>query len=239
MNLSEIREWVVEASGRYDLVEPSNKNISANRYINAACRWLDRLTEHTKEIGRVFRTIGAGDFLVSFQHCRALMRVGISDESNFQGWLTRYTLDELKSKPNYTTPFSDVTRGTPVDFAPGYFNLVDTDSDDYSGFTDWITTISDWKTYNGIILMPPADKDYLVDIWGKFYSETLINDDDTNFWSEAEPQILVKAVMRELEVFHRNRAGQEDWEVAIRDELFGAEKDYVEHTVGDADQMEG
>lgn len=239
MNLKEIREWITQDSGRFDLVTPALENNGIDRYINAACKWLDRLTEHHKEIGRVFRTLSAGEFMVSFQHSRVIMRVGISDDTHFYGWLTRNTLDELKSDSKYAAPLSSITRGTPVDFAPGYFRTVDTESSDYSGYGTWVTSISDWKTYNGLILLPPADKSYLVDIWGKFFSENLSENTDENYWTTAEPQILVKAVLRELEVFARNREGQADWELAIRDELLGHEKDFIEDSVGNLDQMEG
>lgn len=239
MNLGEIREWFVKDSGRFDLVEPSGANAGADRYINAACRWLDRMTEHHKEIGRVFRTITAGDFLVTFQDCRAILRVGVSDDTTFYGWLDRYTLDELKSKAGYAQPFGSIAQSIPTLYAPAFLRLSDTDAENYAGYESWVNSMSTWRTFNGVILLPPADGDYLVDVWGKFFSETLVNDEDENVWTVTEPQILVKACLRELEVFARNSEGQKDWERAIVSELFGLEKDFVEQEVGDIDQMEG
>jgi hypothetical protein len=167
------------------------------------------------------------------------MRVGISDATSFHGWLERYSLDELKSKSEYAQPYDAISQSTPILYAPAFLRLSDTEEADYAGYSSWVNTISDWQTHNGVILLPPADGDYLVDVWGKFFSENLSDDSDTNFWTLSEPQILVKAALRELEVFHRNKQGQEDWELAIRSELLGMEKDFVEDSITDIDQLEG
>lgn len=239
MNLSEIRDWVVQESGRYDLVEPSGADNGLNKYINAATRWLDKLIEKHSEVGVVYRTLSAGEYMITFTECRSIIRVGVSDASTFYGWLEKKTLDELKSESQYAEPFGSVTSGTPIYYTPAYLRAVNTETSNYTGFADWVNTLSNWKLYNGIILMPPADKDYLIEVRGKFHSEALSADDDENFWSVREPQLLVKATLRELEVFHRNTQGQKDWEMAIRAELFDIEKDFVEQNVTDINQLEG
>lgn len=240
MQLSEIRSWFVEDSGRQDLVNADGSDNGANRYINAASRWLDRKTEIFRQVGVVRRTISAGDFLVKFQQARTITNVGVHTSTQFKGWLERKLYDELKhTQDGYSDPFTNIARGTPIYYTPAYLRQVDTEASNYSGFTDWVNQTSDWKTYNGVILLPPADQSYLVEVWGKFFSSDLVDDTDENFWTVREPSVLVMAALREIEIFYRNTQGKKDWELAIMEELYNMELDFVEDSITDIDQLEG
>lgn len=241
MNLLQIRTQAVKLSGRYDLVVDDSAwaDNGMDFFINAASRWLDRLSEHHRSYSRVFRTLAAGEYLVEFQHCRDILKVGIATADTFVGWLERKELKELRETSGYKMPFGDITAGEGLYFTPCYLRITDTEAADYSGFEDWVDESSDWMTYNAIIVTPPADEDYVLEIHGKFFSAEMSDNTDENFWSVTEPQILVKATLRELEVFARNSEGQKDWERAIFQEMLDLEKDYVELDYGYVNIMRG
>lgn len=237
MDLKQIREWVVDESGRHDLINADGSNNGMHRLIRSASRWLDRKTEVFNQVARVYRTLAAGEYLVQFQDARTISLVAVYSSSELQCYLERFTLDDLRKEVG--EPFGDATRSTPAKYAPVYFRAVDTQAADYSGYEDWIDTISAYNTYNGIIVAPPADQSYLLEVWGKFYSAILNLDKDENYWSANEPFILVLATLRQIEVLNRNRQGVMDWEIAIQSELYGLESDFVEDSITGVDQLEG
>ena len=239
MNLGEIRDWFFELSGRGDLVTAAGANAGADKYIQAGTRYLDQMTEHHREIGRVFRLISAGDYFVRFQNCRVIQRVGIATSSEFKGWATKYTLDEIYEDDSYNEPFAEVTRGTPSIYAPAFLRMVGPDDSETEGYIGYMDVMTAWKEYNGVILLPPADQSYHVEVWGKFFSEELSSDSDENLWSINHPEVLVWAAMRELEVSYRNNQGRQDWESAIAGKLYLLERDFVDQSIIDVDQMEG
>lgn len=96
-----------------------------------------------------------------------------------------------------------------------------------------------YQTYNGIVLMPPSDSTYAIEIEGHFYSATLTNDTDETFWTVQHPTLLYAAVMRELEIIHRNTEGRKDWEAAIQSMMVGLDMDGVAEESSDANVMEG
>lgn len=239
MDLSEIRAWAVTDSGRYDLVNADDSDNGMDRIIRAASRWLDRKTEVFHQVARVYRTLVAGEFYAQFQEARTITQVAVHTSTKMKGYLEKVPLDELKSEDHFVDPFGSVTAGAPTLFAPVYLRAADTEASDYAGYADWINTIADHNTYNAIIVAPTTDQEYLIEIWGKFFSETLSVDADTNYWSVREPFVLVLATLRQLEVLHRNRQGVMDWEIAIQSELYGMESDFVEDSITGITQLEG
>lgn len=227
MNLQEIRNVVRKESGRYDLSDSE-----LNNFINKAQRWLDRRTEHFKEVAREITTISAGDYFVRFTECRVISSVLIGSLDGLTE-LERKDLKELKLF--YKQMYSKIQQGRPTTYAPAYLRAHNIE-DGYIGYLD---VMSDWRTYNGIILMPPADGNYHVEVWGKFFTKPLQNDGDESFWSAEEPLILVKATLREIEVFHRNTQGVNDWTNDLIQDLYLMECDFLDDDVGRFDQLEG
>ena len=236
MNLSEIREQFVKESGRYDLINDDGSDNGADFYINAGQKYLDALTEKTEEIARAFRVIDSGDYFVRLQGCRAIHDVGVGNSESFN-WIERYDLYDLRKL--YNEPFGFIESATPSHFAPAKLRPANPDSDDFDGIVGYMDVISDWKNFNGIVLLPPADGQYHIEVWGKFYSDELVNDDDESYWSARFGHILVMAAQRSLETFYRNSQGINDWNIAIRSELVGLEQDYVEELYYGINQIEG
>ena len=91
--------------------------------------------------------------------------------------------------------------------------------------------------YDGILIMPPVSEIYTITIFGKFFSNSISSDDDSNFWSVAYPDILLTATMYKLETFYRNTEGARDMLAALNESLFGLEKDVIMQELADVDSM--
>lgn len=236
MNLSEIRNKFVEISGRYDLVNEDGSDNGANFYINAGQKFLDRLVERHEDIGRTSRILNTGDYFAKLSNCRAIHSVGVGQIDNFK-WLERCDLKPLMDK--YGKPFQYIQNAKPEYFAPAYIRPANLDSEDYDGIVSYMDVMSDWKNFNGIIITPPSDQQYHLEIWGKFYSNELLEDSDKSWWTENLDYVLVMAAQRALEVFYRNTQGINDWTNAIRSEMITVEQDYVEELYYQINQLEG
>lgn len=240
MDLEEIRVAFVNRSGREDLINDDDSDNGADFYINAGQKLLDRMDIIPKSMAKVYETVSSGDWYKIFQHCRAVKQVYVaSDEDRWAlekkdlGWMLL----------EYPEPIADLDTGNPLYYSPAILRVVPEESDviTMSKFVGETVQIADTEhyTYNGILFMPPADDDFILEIHGLFYTHELSGDDDESFWSVAYPEILLMAAMYELEVMYRNTEGARDWMAAIRNEVMGLGMDMVEEDIADVDQMEG
>lgn len=236
MNLKELRLEFVNQSGRYDLVNEAGANLGADFYIRAGQDFLDRLIEQKAEIGRVFRMISTGDYLVTFPRARTIHQVGCGTSDGFI-WMERKTSYELRTL--FAKPLDQVDRGFPTYYAPSSLREIQPDDPNADGITGYMDVSSNWRLVTGVTVLPPADGDYHLEIWGKFYSEALTSDESESFWTVTYPYLLIMAAQRALEVFYRNTQGVQDWSTAIRTELLEMEKDFIEEQYFGYDQMEG
>jgi len=87
MSLLEVRTQLIKITGRYDLVVDAvdYADNGADFYINAGQLWLDRRETHKKSFSRVFETVSAGEWYLTFQLCRAIKEVWISN-SDGEKW---------------------------------------------------------------------------------------------------------------------------------------------------------
>lgn len=240
MNLGEIRQKFVDLSGREDLQNDDDSDNGANFFINSGQRFLDRLDTVPKAVGKVYKTLSAGDWYATFQECRAVKKVyAMNDE-------TRYALDKKALGwilLGYPKPIADIDRGTPTYYGPAILREIPQDLTDItvSKFIDETVQIDTTShlTYNGIIWMPPCEEAMILEIQGLFYSEALSLDADQSHWSSNCPDILVWAALRSLEISYRNTEGAKDWRNAILEEVSTLGMDMVEEDITDVDQMQG
>ncbi len=236
MNLQEVRQLFAEKSGFLDSVNEDGSDNGADFYLNSGQRYLDKLVERRRDIGRVFRYMGPGSYFVRFRNCRVIHRVGVGTTDSWN-WLTRKNLVELRAE--FSKPFELLDRGAPKYFAPAYLRPYDPSSEDFDGYIGYMDVMTDWKEYDGVILAPPTDQPYHIEVWGKFYSESLESDSDTSYWTINYPDLLIMAAQRQLEAFFRNSQGVQDWTAVIRAEALELGKDFIEEEYFDIDQMEG
>jgi len=70
------------------------------------------------------------------------------------------------------------------------------------------------------VTMPPADKTYLLHVFGDFRMESLIDDADTNYWLQAYPEHVIRAARLQLEMDgHRNISGVKAFKSMLEDDL--------------------
>lgn len=221
--LSDIRTLLVNRSGRYDLVTDASggdySDNGANAFINAGQRYLDRLLGYTKQDAWLYKSLTAGESFLTFQYARYIKQVWVANTSDGRSKLERVSNDWLRQ--NYTdVPLSSLTSDTPKYWAPAPIGLSaeqeDQTSSDFStaGYTDYdFIYFGNHFPLRGIVIMPPADTTYTVEVLAAFYSLDLSADADVSFWSVNHPELLVRAARLMIETdLHRNRQGQDDFE---------------------------
>jgi len=236
MNLLEIKKHFRTLSGRYDLVDDDVSG-TVDFLINEACRYLDRLTEHQKTWGSHFVQLGVDAFSVSIPYCRAIKEVWVS--STTERWqLEKQKLQEMIATYLSSQPDS----GTPLYYSPVITRKIPEDAD-LSAFSTYLqyldTSVNLDHNHNAILITPPSDTILVVEVRGFFYSKELVTSDDTNYWATVHPLTLLKAALRELEVFNQNQSKVKGWDDALGIELENINKDLVSEIIAEVDQIEG
>ena len=236
MNLGEVRALFVKRSGRYDLVNDDDSDNGADLFINSGSRMLDRLRANPGEMSRVFAALAADVYYTTFDDCRSVKEVFINTseartelEKKDIGWVWR---------EYFTVPTADLDNGTPLYYARGVLRSQDdSDKDDQGAFPTYV--IDDPEGIVGIVIVPPPDEAIVVEVIGQFYSTTLSDDADINYWSVAHPLLLIMAAAYHLEVIHRNSTGAKDWMASITLQMDDINRDVIEEEEPLGDEMEG
>ncbi len=240
MNLLQLRTKFRDLSGQFDLVNADYSDNGADFFINEGRKFLDRLNETQKSWGVCYRFMEIGHFSVTFPHCRAIKEVWVATvEGRWQ--LEKYKLQDLMSEYLAGLPSSRNT-GTPLYYSPCITRYIPEDATvvDMEAFVGFVEVPSgNAYEYNSIIVNIPTESKLMVQIHGLFYSMELVNDIDTNYWSDQHPLLLYMAAMRQLEVTNRNTQGVNDWSNAISVEMTQLGMDLVEEIIAEVSQMEG
>ena len=64
-------------------------------------------------------------------------------------------------------------------------------------------------------------------------------DSDENYWTVMHPLTLLKAALRELEIFNQNKTKTQLWNAEMGSDLVDINKDLVEEIIAEKDKMEG
>jgi len=243
MNLLQLRTQFRSESGRFDLVNADFSDNGADFYINAGQRYLDRLINTPKSVGRVFRELPVGAYHAIFPYCRAIKEVWVASGTDDERWqLEKKSIQDIRAE--YTGSWTGLDTGDPLYYCPAVLRAVpETDRtpvgslDAFIGFAD--VMFGEHYSYNGVLIVPPPDQILHVEIWGLFYSPSLDQDAHKSYWSELHPEVLLMAAYRQLEVVNRNTQGVNDWKNSINETLFGVGKDVVEEDIAEVSQMEG
>jgi hypothetical protein len=235
MSLLDIRKHFRTLSGRYDLIDDDVSG-TANFMINQACRYLDRLTEMQKTWGVHFVEVQVDDFKVAIPYCRAIKEVWLAtaterwqlEKKNIQDLIVEY----LASAP---------TSGTPLYYSPTLTRRIPdgVDISAFASYMNYMDTSTDLDhNNNAIVILPPTDAELLVEVRGFFYSKELALDADENYWTTVHPLTLLKACLRELDIFNQNQGKVKLWNEALETELSNINKDLVEELVAEVSVIE-
>lgn len=219
--LLDIRKRLVLDSGHFELVKDVDaedwQDNGANALIQSGQRFLDNRFEYHKQDAWLFQNVSSGQSLVTFQNARYVKEVWIFDHDSNQ-FLDRQ--DPLTLRQYYNAPPSKIDGGRPRFWAPAPVGLAPqqdtkTQSDFESEPYDYheLIKFGDHYSWRGIIIFPPPDQRYTLQILSAWYSKELKNDTDQNFWTVEYPDLLVRAARRSIEIdLHRNRSGRADFE---------------------------
>ena len=239
MNLLEVRTKAAEMSGRYDLVNPNTfANNGMDFHIFSGQKYLDRLITLPDSTANLFYAPAAGEYSITIpSSCRVLQEVWASNAE------ARYLLNKLEPsafKEKYLYPVSATTAEAPVDYAfIDSRSLAATYQNLFAEYLHKPAVDGSGYGYRGIVFGPQFDAQYVIEVIGLFHQAELQADADTNYWSYKEPNLLLMATLRSIEIFNRNTEGTNDWENAIMKELTKMDHDIVEEESYGIDQMEG
>jgi len=241
MSLLEIRNNFIRKSGRYDLGTIDGEDNGANWYINAGQRMLDRRMTNDDLYAKRLGELEVGQYIKIFPQAKLIKDVWLINESD-GAIITLERREYSQIRDFYAKSFSSIDSGTPEYWCRAFVKL-----DQSLKIDDVPFAIDSMGEYvidgttgaNGIIITPPTDAAYRIDILGKFYNVNLTKDRDKNIWTESYPNVLLYAALYQLEVTHRNSTGAADWLAAIDNELIGIDMDSVELDTSHIDKMEG
>ena len=91
----------------------------------------------------------------------------------------------------------------------------------------------------GILVAPITTSALTLEVSGMFYTPELVQETDTSYWASAQPELLIMAASRCLEVSHRNQQGVNDWDSAIGQAVTSLELDHVQEESFNISRMEG
>lgn len=225
--ISQIRTWLQEKSGRYDLT-----TAQLDEYINNGQRYLDRITNFQKAPTRFQTAMTTGTLYATFPAAaRVVQEVWISDGD------TKWRLDKAtpaQLRELYPEPPDEIETGEPSIYCADsltYYNA----SGDFQFYDGaYATSFS----LNGVLIMPPPDVAMSLEVLGRFYSPD-VGDSQSSWWLTTQADLLLRAALRQIEVDYRNTAGRKDWEAAIAADLASIEFDDAEEESMDIDRMEG
>lgn len=232
--LEDVKSKFVGITGRRDLISP-NANPDAAWYINAGQKRLDHILTGGRTIGRWFSNLALSQILVLIPSCRFIKNVFLY---SVDGRVELVRCDVHKLREYYAEPKASLDAGAPEYYSPICIRPYPKDITNLStGGTVlkqvWALesmVLTGYQSYNAIVIMPPVDNatSYSLEVWGGFYSDTLINPEDATYWTEVYPQALIKAAAYELEVMYRNTEGAKDWMTAINLDMVPLVHDYIE-----------
>ena len=228
MPLSTVRMDFVDKSGRFDLVEPDGSDKGANEIINRGQRLLDLLHITSKTRRRYFGLLTVGQFQVELESCRAIENVW-TVTATVRTKLTERTLAYMRE--NYAMPFNQVSNALPTDWARNTVGLAPQQYDETTftgmyGHEDIVT--GDHYNKVGLLILPPSDSTYTLEVEGLFFSRTLDTDTALSYWTEIYPEMLVHASLVTLEGLYRNSQGVKDGMAVLNGMLDGLDNSMVD-----------
>lgn len=236
MNLLEVRNKFVELSGRHDLVVDT-VDAGANFFLQAGQNMIERLVGDLPESeGRLWTTISSGEYFVNFQQrCRMIFEVW-ANNSTARIPVVKKSWKDLKDL--YNSPLSDITSKYPLYYCPAKLREIDATDQNATGvfFNNTLAVSADFR---GIVIMPPADVDYDIEIFGKFLQNELLLNTDENFWTITYPEILIRAAMYQMELSYRGRQAVGRLLESLMMEISEIDKDSVEESSANFNQIIG
>lgn len=206
----------------------------------------------------LYKVTAEGDTYIPFDVPRYVSEVWLSDGTNRTQLLrsdptairsqTGATTTDILESPiitddrnNYPEPFSQavaISNGRPSFWSPSIDYLAPAQASDPdivdasdlpTGATDYAyLTFGDAYLTRGLMLIPPADGVYTIEIVAVWRNKALSAATDVNFWSIFRPDVLVRAACRQREVdVFQNAERAAFYETVLRGDVRGIENDMI------------
>lgn len=237
MNGQEIRRWLCEdLTGRMDLITANTyTDNGADKYLKAGQRFLDRLFDFPHGFASHFFRVAADAWYVKFTDCRSVKEVYANDDEG-RSKLTKK--DRIWLMDKYTSTIDDTDTGSPLYWALAELRGINSRvKDELASFFRFI--VPNEKKFNGVIFLPPPDEAMVIEVYGQFYSDWFKDDEDSTWWSEHHPELLVWAGAYMLEISYRNRMGAQDWLDSIHFHAQQIDFDTIATEIAQLDQIQG
>jgi len=239
MQIAELRTLFKEITGRYDLADAR-----IDDYINAGVKRLDQLADYPQVEGRYFEEITIGDFMINISsYVLAWYDVWVVDTANdARTMLQKVEYNELKEY--YPADFASLDQSVPLYWCPGKIRPIPETitAVAFAGYTDYMDILFDAdnpEEYDSVLVFPPSDGTYLLEVTGRFASPTLTDAHNQNWWTLRYPFEVIWAAAYYLEVTYRNTEGAKDWMIAIQGSLDLVDKDDADTDSKDVNRMDG
>lgn len=233
MDLLEIRKKFIELSGRYDLVADTTTfaDNGADFFINAGQMFLDRMLDTDGAVGRAIKVLKTGKFVLDLFYCRAVLEVVISETDGSSPVKATKNIDLLTKDYTTLTPtrpcqYYPVTKRVSPEVYPA----------NVTSILRGASAVEECEL-RGVLFDVPADKDYSIDVYGLFYSNPLLEDQATSYWSLRHADILLTASLYKLETFYRNKQGAADWYQSLLLDVQGIDMDAVAEEIAQISQI--
>jgi len=209
----------------------------ADFFINAGSQFLDRLDEVRQSESSIFKFLDVGKWSISLPYCRAIKKVWCASSS--ERWeLKKRSFSEMRGLLTDLPSARQV--GLPTYYSPCILRHVSESgaANAMEAFSGFVEVPSGSKSNcNALIVSVPANERLMLEVNGLFYSPTLVEDTDSNLWSDLYPHLLVMSAIRYAEIFHRNREGAKAWEEAIIVDMQQLGFDLVEEQIAGVNEM--
>lgn len=214
MDLKNLREFIRDMNGRFDLVDSNGVDIGGSDIlIRNALRWLDdrQPTIHTD--ANYTTTVPAGLTRLKLKRCKVVDDVWAST-SSARFHLDRLTLHQYRHSyasrqggtPSTSPPFAnvDTARSIPTNYALATGEIApqaDKGANDFFGHSSSLDNLVDvgdiipGDQEDSILLFiyPAPDVQYDISVYGKFRSKELWKDTDKNYWTVEYPEVVAHA----------------------------------------------
>ena len=206
------KKWYIDESGNFKRVRGAENNdytdVSCNRIGNAAVRWIERQFKWPKNDLWQYVSLPANQTMIQLE--RALYVKAVYEQDNANP-------DSFGAYPRYQISWTAISSGLcPAQQDETALTLVDA-----GGLADAQNIVfGDSQFVVDTIYVAPSSEDRRIVVIGGYYSAELVNDSDVTYWTKNHPEILVRAMMREDELFRRNTTGVQDYEAALLSELY-------------------
>ena len=164
MSLLDVRKKFITRSGRFDLVVDTTDYVDsgANAYINDGQKLLDLLQPTNRSQAIESAVLSIGDGAHTFDRCRSIEEVWIDDlgANDGKGKVLLISMDRAQLFDNWADPIADITNARPTHYAPDVLRKVSTEIN---------------ETRRSVLIRPPTDFAYTIEVKGSFLSPRLGN----------------------------------------------------------------